>query len=308
MNVSPRVSVVIPTYNYGKYISEAVESVLAQTYTDIEIIVVDDGSTDQTPQILDKYTGAIRCIRQQNLGASEARNRGIRESTGDVIAFLDADDKWISNKLALQIAAMDENPQVGLVYTNSFVLDERGDLKERIRRYPRIARSGYVFPYLLCGNFISTPCVMVRRICFEHLGLFQDRWRHNCQDYDMWLRIATVYPFLYLAYPLVVIRTHGEGLTSNEIIWRNRRKIVSEFMVRYRDLPELVKMRRTIWRANALLDVHLAIKYGCITEGVAGLFGSLRYLPFSTAEWGVFLRGMKELLLCIRSTILDNGK
>ena len=308
MNVSPRVSVIIPTYNYGRYISEAVESVLAQTYTDFEVIVVDDGSTDQTPQVLERYTGVIRYIRQENMGVVEARNRGIRESRGEFIAFLDADDKWISNKLALQVGAMDEKPEVGLVHANYFILNERGDLKERIRRYPRIPRSGWIFPYLLCANFVMTSSVMVRRICFDHLELFQNRWKNNSSDYEMWLRIATIRPFQYLAYPLVVYRVHGEGLTANEISWRNRRAIVNEFMSCYGDLAEVVKMRRTIWCTNALLDAHLAIKYGFITDGVGRLWGSLGYLPFSTAEWGFFLRGMKQLFLCTGRTMLGDRK
>ena len=117
---SPKVSVVIPSYNLGRLLTQAIDSVLAQTVVPSEIIVVDDGSTDDTQVRLEPYSGRIRCIRQGNRGVSAARNRGIREASGQLIAFLDADDVWHPRKLELQLAAFEDRPDLGLLGTGQF--------------------------------------------------------------------------------------------------------------------------------------------------------------------------------------------
>ena len=116
MTTTPRVSVVIPTYNYGHLLEQSLESVFAQTYKDYEVILVDDGSTDDTPGIAARYEGRIRYFRKENGGPSSARNEGIRQARGPLIAFLDSDDLWLPHKLAVQTAFADAHPEYGLVY------------------------------------------------------------------------------------------------------------------------------------------------------------------------------------------------
>ena len=126
-----KVSVIIPTYNREKLISRAIESVLAQVYPVYEIIVVDDGSTDATKSVLAPFNGKIKYIYQKNAGIAEARNRGIKESSGEYIAFLDSDDYWAPEKLAEQVKVLDANPQVGIVFAPMPIVNEKGEILGR---------------------------------------------------------------------------------------------------------------------------------------------------------------------------------
>src|SRR5437867_1708261 len=121
----PKVSIVIPTYNYGRYVVEAVESVLNQSFQDREVIVVDDGSTDDTRERLERFRGRIRYIYQRNKGLPAARNTGIRAARGAYVAFLDSDDLWLPEKLALQVPILDTRQQVGMVYTDAHLFDDQ---------------------------------------------------------------------------------------------------------------------------------------------------------------------------------------
>src|SRR3990167_8128796 len=122
---TPRVSVVIPTYNYARYLPQAIDSVLGQTYPHIEVVVVDDGSTDESRDVLRAYGSRIRWVQQERQGVSAARNRGVRESRGDLVAFLDADDRWLPTKLERQVARWCNEPELGLVHAGEEIIDER---------------------------------------------------------------------------------------------------------------------------------------------------------------------------------------
>src|ERR1051326_205992 len=113
----PQVSVIIPTYNSAHYLADAVESVLSQTFQDIEVLIIDDGSTDETETVIQRYGSLVRCFRQRNSGVAVARNRGIEESRGEYVAFLDADDTWLPHKLERQLAALDECSDYGACYS-----------------------------------------------------------------------------------------------------------------------------------------------------------------------------------------------
>ena len=161
MQDEPLVSVIIPTYNRAHYVVEAVESVLAQTHKNIEIIVVDDGSTDGAEEILDPYKDRIRYFYQENQGVSAARNLGIRNANGQYLAFLDSDDLWLPDKTELQLNFLKENDNYGFVFSNFLIFTDTENETEIANR--SIPPSGYIFPQLFMGNFIGSPTMLMRR-------------------------------------------------------------------------------------------------------------------------------------------------
>lgn len=214
----PCVSVVIPTYNYGHLLSRAVDSVLTQTFRDFEVLVVDDGSTDDTPKVLAGYGERIQAIRQDNAGVSAARNRGIAEARGEFIAFLDADDAWVPDKLEKQVAFLREHPQYDMVYSDiSHYVDDRlvhhSYLQER--GYTQAA-SGLIYDNILREGFIFVPTVMVRRECLEAVGGF-DPGLSCSEDLDLWLRIAERHRIGFLKESLVLRHDHSRNATKNAL-------------------------------------------------------------------------------------------
>ena len=207
----PKVSVVIPAYNSVKFLPDALESALQQTFKDIEVIIINDGSSDNTQQWVLKHNDPrITLISQQNLGKSAARNRGISHSKGEYIAFLDADDIWEPTKLEKQVNCLDAHPDVGLVYTWTALADETGLPTGRITASHS---AGRVWKSLILKNILgcgSTPTI--RRQCFDTVGLFSPDLP-LAQDWDMWLRIAAYYDFAVIKQPLVRYRKHS-GNTS----------------------------------------------------------------------------------------------
>jgi glycosyltransferase involved in cell wall biosynthesis len=185
----PKVSVIIPTYNRGKLITRAIESVFKQTYRDFEIIIIDDGSKDETPNVLAPYLNRIKYIYQENRGISAARNQGIRQASGDYIAFLDSDDEWVEDKLAIQVEILDNNKNIGIVHNKLIILNENG---EKVGMKPK-KDSGKNFQELVAvGGDLPTSSVITRKECFDKAGLF-DEELPTMEDFEMWLRIARSY-------------------------------------------------------------------------------------------------------------------
>lgn len=220
------IDVIIPVYNGQDYIAQAIQSVLKQTYLPANLIIINDGSTDTTQQIIDKIksennTAVNIIIHQQiNKGLSAARNAGISFSTSYFLAFLDADDCWLPEKLKKQteVFHQTEFENTGLVYCNYKVIDENGDdnpLAEVIRVKTDIR--GKVFDKITRGNFISGSGsgVMVKRACFEKVGVFDENLK-AFEDWDMWLKIAQEFEFDYTEEILLEIRQHSESMQKDE--------------------------------------------------------------------------------------------
>jgi GT2 family glycosyltransferase len=199
----PLVSVIIPTYNRCAWLPRAIESVLDQTYAPLELIVVDDGSTDRTPDLLKAYGRDIRVIRQTNKGVSGARNAGIRAAGGELIALLDSDDSWLPEKLEHQVAFFRASPRAMICQTEEIWIrnGNRVNPKKRHQKF-----SGMIFEKTLPLCLVSPSAVMMRASLFEEVGLFDERLP-ACEDYDLWLRIAWKYPVYLISIPLIV--KHG---------------------------------------------------------------------------------------------------
>lgn len=213
MTDRPAVSVVIPTYNYARFIERAIVSVLAQTHRPAEVIVVDDGSTDETAGVVERYEPRVRYLRQENSGVSAARNAGVNASTGELVAFLDADDEWVPNKLELQVEALTGRPEAGLVACGVEEIDVDGrPLGQRLDGY-----GGWVAEDLLLMKqvlpMIGATAVIPRRV-LETVGAFDTRLSTSA-DWELGVRIARRFEIIFLPQPLVRYRIHQGGMHLN---------------------------------------------------------------------------------------------
>jgi glycosyltransferase involved in cell wall biosynthesis len=212
--VKHKVSIIIPAYNSEKYIAETLRSVLAQTYKNYEIIVVDDGSSDGTLSIAKSFEPKVKVLVKANGGPASARNLAIKNSKGDYIAFLDSDDLWVEGKLEEQVAFLDENPEVGLVYGEALMFTETQGEK-------RIGdKIGYTsdpsFRLLLFGDYIPNSTVVIRRICLEKVGLLNEsRELIGVEDYEYWMRIAKHFPMAGISRPLAYYRIREGSLMGD---------------------------------------------------------------------------------------------
>ncbi|MEK7480994.1 MAG: glycosyltransferase [Patescibacteria group bacterium] len=255
MNTKPLVSVIVPTYNRAHTLARAIASVLAQSFNDFELIVVDDGSTDNTKEIMARFHDArIQYVKIVHQGAAAARNKGIEMAQGDFVAFQDSDDEWLPEKLAAQVDMMRQSPpSVGVVYTGFTKITKSGAHKE----YPPASlmrKEGALLVELLLDNFITTQAALVRISCLRAVGGFDERL-YGMQDWELWIRIAKQWEFAYVPRKLVIthyspfsISTDRKGrLKAKEIIfWKHR-----ALFLRY----PLIAMRHayTIFRNKMLL-------------------------------------------------------
>jgi len=203
------VSVIIPARNMARYLPFAIESVLRQSYTGWELHVVDDGSTDQTPEVVSKYLtdSRVRYWAQPNQERAVARNRGIASSSGEYVAFLDADDVWRPDKLARQVSVLERARESALCYTYARYIDPEGNPLKAERHVA--AREGYILPQLIRGNFIPVSSVVVRRSALDTVGVFDtDSRLIGSEDWDLWLRIAAAFPVRLVPEELTLYRVH----------------------------------------------------------------------------------------------------
>ena len=208
---TPEISIVIAAYNYGRFLAGTLDSVLAQTYRDWEAIIVDDGSTDNTQEVVEAYLGdrRIRYYRTDHVGQSAAKNAGIQKTTAPLVCILDADDLWLPPKLELQRTLFRDDLELGVAYTRRLVMDEDGFLLQYDQ--PTLHR-GQVLPKMFKDNFVCHSSVMIRRQVLEEVGMF-DESIPMAIDYDLWLRIAARYRFDYVDEPCVVYRTGHANLS-----------------------------------------------------------------------------------------------
>jgi glycosyltransferase involved in cell wall biosynthesis len=215
-NKPPQVSVVIPAYNQAKYLESAIQSALSQTYQDFEVIVVDDGSTDNTPMVAGKFGNHIQYIRQENRGLGGARNTGIRKAQGNYIALLDSDDQWLPDFLEKLIASAKQKPEAGVFYCQAQGMDSDGNALPQLFGGSRLP-PGDIYQTLLRANFLIPSTILIRSSIILKAGLFDQSLR-SCEDWDLWLRILRNDPgciFVGVSECLVRYRLHGKSLSAN---------------------------------------------------------------------------------------------
>jgi GT2 family glycosyltransferase len=238
----PHVSVIIPAYNAEAFIDDTVRSALDQTYRDLEVIVVDDGSTDGTLEKLRTYGSRIRVHRQANGGVARARNSGVTLATGSWIAFLDADDLWLPHKIERQLAFDD----VPMSFTDRLNIGVLGDLPE-VQSACTPMRGGDVFVPLLRENFITSTSVMIRRELFAQLGGFYTGL-NGTEDWDLWIRVAEQQPIGFVNEPLVQYRHHAGGISRNYArMSRERTEVIARALSLPRGRALSWALRRQIW-------------------------------------------------------------
>ena len=287
MASSPSVSVVMPTYNYGRFLARALDSVLGQTYSPAEVIVVDDGSTDETPNVLARYASRVRAVRQANRGLSCARNVGISIASGDLVALIDSDDTWDSEKLQRQVALWARHPDSGAIGCGVRVLDANGNVIRELRFDDATAPARHRIRCVALrrqwvggsGSGALIPAEVLRSV-----GGF-DETLGAAEDWDMWLRIAARFPIRNVPEPLAQIWDHRSGT------FRNVAKLASNQMSVLRKLaaregPNLD--RATLRRVHALIlgdAAGEAFGSGDWRTSVAYAARSIVRWPFSMSTW-----------------------
>ncbi len=212
--MNPKVSVIIPAYNAEHFVAETIRSVLAQTYSNYEVIAVDDGSTDNTLEVLRRHEPQIKVLTKSNGGPASARNLAIKNSVGEYIAFLDSDDLWIEDKLREQVAFLDKNPELGLLYSEALMFTEEAGEKKIQMKF------GYTdnptFCKLVYGNFIPNLTAVIRRACIDRIGfLNESKALIAVEDYEYWLKIARVFPIAGIPRPLAYYRIREGNLMGD---------------------------------------------------------------------------------------------
>ena len=291
----PKVSVIIPTYNRADFIEDAVESVLCQTYKDYEIIIVDDGSTDGTEDVLQKYHNKIRYIYKSNGGEASARNTGIKHAQGAYIAFLDSDDLWLPERLKFGVQALDADKNIGLFFADcNRVFNGERESKTFFDYYKPYA--GFVFKQLFMRCFIPMPTVILRKECFQKVGIFSESPTpcadYDCTDYDMWLRVSACFKIDYIKMPLAIYRIHSKSISYNNFPGPFLRKVLVKTRINYKNhIKEFSRAaKRRISMVSCSYGWHL-MKEGSYDEAISEALGALKEDPFN-------LHGYKLLLLC----------
>jgi glycosyltransferase involved in cell wall biosynthesis len=251
LNRTPKVSVLMPSFNYARYLPVAIESVLSQSYSDLELIITDDCSTDESREIVEQWRQRDRrvvpVLHAVNHGLARARNSGLAVSSGEFVALCDADDVWLPEKLKTQMDCFRAQPELGLVHSDSAIIDGDGTLTGRrfsslLHRRGQIT-SGKVFEELCERNFLCVPTVILRREAIEYAGGFEENLR-SLEDWVCWTKVSRKYPFHYVKDTLVHYRIHAAGLSSNPMgMAQNRVKAFRFLLDSFSDIPPQLRSK-----------------------------------------------------------------
>ena len=275
---SDLVSVVIPTYNRARLVVGAIDSALGQLYPSIEVIVVDDGSSDDTEQVLGAAFGdGIRYIRQENQGVSAARNRGLSEASGQLIAFLDSDDAWLPQKTSVQVAYLERRPDFGMVVCDYFMIDADGTVESLERRRQQYGPDGWVLGRISKAPMLVPSTALLRRSVYEEIGGFDTSLR-TAEDIDFLLRVAARYPIGVVEKPLVRYADSHDSLSRDVSSYRDYVRVVRRFVKENWEL-----LSRTE-RHEAIYSAQLKLARGLMWDGnIAGAMTTCaRCLPHVT--------------------------
>lgn len=294
----PKVSVIIPSYNCAKYLPDALESVFNQAFQDFEIVIIDDGSRDNTKDVLapylSQYPGRIKYVYQENKGLAIARNTGIGNAAGELIALLDADDLWCPQHLEEEVKLMESDPKIGLVHANITRMTEEKVPMTTPKREAQFL-SGDIFEHLFLRKAdISCPTVLFRKSCCDRVGLFdEDLTRLGCEDRDLWLRIAREYKIAYIDKVLAFYRIREGSLSRNQ-----QKMIEARYFVVNKFFPE--NSKNGVMRKLALAKIHkdMGDELLFLREFEAAkkeYCQSLSLTPFSFWPWVNFLKASLKM-------------
>ena len=295
--VNDIVSVIIPVFNRENLVSSAIESVLAQTYDSIEIILINDGSTDKSLSILKKYEEKfphkIKVLDQDNQGQAKARNTGITNSSGGFIAFLDSDDIWLPTKLEEQLKHFTD--RVGLVYSGIEIIDDSGVVLKRERANERL--QGLIFPELLVENRMTGGSVVVSREALNKVGYFDPSFQ-AAENWDLWLRICREFEARAIGHPLIQYRIHNDNMSKNDILMlESKRKIIEKHADKY-SVDQKVKLY------SKLAEADYNFRYGIYEFSSENYRSAFRYF-LTTNRISPFYKD--SFLRLLRSSIGRKG-
>jgi glycosyltransferase involved in cell wall biosynthesis len=289
----PTVSAIIPVYNGARFLRKAIDSVLTQSESPREVIVLDDGSTDNTREVVERYGSAVKYVYQSNRGLAAARNAGVAASSGDWLAFLDCDDWWLPQKLKLQLEAIRQHPEAILVYADQWILDLGGRMI-----YDRATPPDALWPMLRAQNRIGSPVVVIKRAPFVAIGGYDERLR-ACEDWDLYVRLISRGEFISIPQPLAVYRQSQGTLSKDpDRMLMNFEQILEQTLLR-----DLNGAARHIWRrrirSQQLLSAGLMSRdAGDSRKHIGLLLRSLLQWPspfWLPKRWGTLLVSLARM-------------
>jgi glycosyltransferase involved in cell wall biosynthesis len=300
----PAVSVVIPAHNAAPWLAETLRSVLDQTYRDLEVIVVNDGSTDDTQDVIASFGQRIYCVEQTNQGLPAARNTGIRSARGDWIALLDADDLWLPDKLERQMELVKNVPTLKWTYCDAYMFDDATGTTTSTLSAGRRLPDGDILRPLFLGNFIGTPTTVIRRDVFDNVGMLDETLVPCGEDWDLWLRIAAHYQVGVVRLPLARYRVRRGSMSSvlnYKVGLQRSLTVIERAAARY---PEQLGTLRNQSLANLYIGTGMTLgRSGNLVEARAMFAQAIRLRP-STLQaylyWLACLSGRPILNAAIR--------
>lgn len=285
--MQPAVSVIMPTYNRADYLKKSVQSVLDQTFSKFEIIIINNYSTDNTLDVISAFNdNRIKVINFKNEGIiAKSRNQGIMQADGKYIAFLDDDDLWCPDKLELQVKYLGEHPEFDLVYSNALIIDEHGTRKGLLKD-SKDAKTGQIFLDLLYENFVPILTVLMKREIFESIGsLTEDTSMIGREDYECWLRASLKYNFGYIDNPLALYRIHSEGVSMAINRPLLTQKTLQCFMFK-KEVPE--KYYKNIAYNIERLNSDISVYFWSISDKINAKRFAKKYIIFNLKKINLF--------------------
>jgi glycosyltransferase involved in cell wall biosynthesis len=286
------ISCIVPVFNGERYLSEALESIFHQSYQPLEVIIVDDGSTDGTAAVAAAYGEKVTYLRQDNAGPAAARNLGLNVMHGEFVAFLDADDAMLPERLAAQLELLDAEPDLGLVHTDLMTFDESGIIHTTRRAFSDPC-GGMVLDRLLLDNFITTSTVMARKEYLTEVGMFNVN-RRISHDFELWLRMAARWKVGYIDRPLVRYRYRPGSLSHDKLATAKDALDVLEAF--WQEHPEHRRSQPALYR-NSLAEQLSAAGSAALGRGrrgsaIAYLMRSLRLDPWKLSSWKSLVKAL----------------
>ncbi len=288
MDKTMLISIITPTYNREAFLPAAIESVLAQSYKEFELIIVDDGSTDNSRELINAYADKdprVKYLYQENQRQSVARNYALSIAKGDFICFLDSDNYWPHDKLEKSLKAFEQHPEADIVYGDCITIDEQGNELHRnnMRRY-----SGSIAALLLKDNFVSMNTTMTRRKCFNEMGGMSGK-RRVADDYDLWLKFSARYRFQYIPEFLAYYRVMENQISSNKKLrFETNEKIILDFLAAFPDAVSEYEKKAGLTAFYTRKARHYAASDK--KEAYKAIRIALGINPFSLGVWRSFAK------------------